>query len=451
MENKYLETLLAQIREKRARECVRQEVTSHLEDQKASYMAEGLSEEAAAQKAVADMGDPVEAGAALDLIHKPKPAWGMLAMIALLCAAGVFLQYTVFISGNASQMSDYFFKNQCLYAAAGFLVLCVIYLTDYTKIAKYSRLLCSGILLFLYFAMINGVFLGHSGPYWLHSIQVMGIHTAPSMFLYLYIPLYGAVLYSYRNCRKQDLWKILAYTVLPIYVSRQLSYLSVTMNLSVILFILLAAAIAKGWFQVLSGKFRIFMACTAAGGFLLFLVLCVFPLKNYQSERIKAWLVPGYARNGSGYINASIRSILSTSQLVGKNTALPADSCLPDYSSDYILTFLIGEFGVLAAAALVILVIMLGVKLLHISIHQKNQLGMVMGLGCSLVFAFQAAQYILINLSLLPAASVYFPLVSFGGSGMIQTCILLGILLSTYRYENVISEPAVNNSRNAFL
>ena len=63
-----------------------------------------------------------------------------------------------------------------------------------------------------------------------------------------------------------------------------------------------------------------------------------------------------------------------------------------------------------------------------------------MGLACSLTFMIQSAEYILVNLSLLPPAGVYFPLVSFGGSGMVQTCILLGILLSIYRYENVVSE-----------
>ena len=62
---------------------------------------------------------------------------------------------------------------------------------------------------------------------------------------------------------------------------------------------------------------------------------------------------------------------------------------------------------------------------------------MIMGLGCSLVFTIQSAEYILVNLALLPASGLYFPLLSFGGSGMLQTCILLGILLSIYRYENI--------------
>ena len=82
MRKEYLETLLAQIQEKRARASVLQEVESHIDDQKQAYLSEGMLEELAEEKAVADMGDPIETGIALNQIHRPKPAWGMLAAIA---------------------------------------------------------------------------------------------------------------------------------------------------------------------------------------------------------------------------------------------------------------------------------------------------------------------------------------------------------------------------------
>lgn len=146
MEKNYMETLLAQIREKHAKECIRQEVSDHIQDQKQHYIADGMTEEQAEEKAVADMGDPVETGIALDTLHKPKPAWSALAMIAVLCTAGIILQYTIY-SSSLSAMGSYFFEKQCLYSVIGFLVLCIVYLVDYTQIAKYSRFLCLGILL----------------------------------------------------------------------------------------------------------------------------------------------------------------------------------------------------------------------------------------------------------------------------------------------------------------
>ena len=47
MEKNYMETLLAQIREKHAKECIRQEVSDHIQDQKQHYIADGMTEEQA--------------------------------------------------------------------------------------------------------------------------------------------------------------------------------------------------------------------------------------------------------------------------------------------------------------------------------------------------------------------------------------------------------------------
>ena len=204
MQKKYMEILLAQIREKRARECIRQEMEAHISDQKANYMADGFSEEQAEAKAVSDMGDPVETGSTLDQLHRPKPAWGTLAMIAVLCAAGVILQYAAYKDHPSSTMGSYFFENQCLYAVFGFFILCGIYLIDYTRIAQYSRLFCIGILLLLLLAGSNFFpFFGMNYSQNFVHLSMFSLCIATDFFFYLYLPLYGAVLYSYRYCMIQ--------------------------------------------------------------------------------------------------------------------------------------------------------------------------------------------------------------------------------------------------------
>lgn len=465
MQKKYMETLLAQIREKRARECVRREMEGHINDQMASYMADGMPKDQAEAKAVADMGDPVETGCTLDQLHRPKPAWGTLAVIAVLCAAGVILQYAVYKDYPSSSMGSYFFENQCLYAILGFLILCGVYLIDYTRIAKYSRSFCVGILLLLFLA--GGHFFpflgihntGHSFLY----LSMFNHCIAAEFFFYLYLPLYGAVLYSYRNCSIRGLCRLFLYTVLPVvFAFRFEQDLSVRINITVILFLMLGTAAAKGWFPISAGKTsrrlpakykrlpgiwkHIKDICLALTGPAILYALFFLHLQSYQKTRIQAWLDPASFGGGAGYIYLSIRNILNSSQLIGKNTGQSINGYIPGYESDYILTYVIGTFGILAAALLVILIIILGAKLLFIAFHQKNQLGMIMGLGCSLVFVIQSAEYILVNLTLLPASSLYLPLLSFGGSGMLQTCILLGILLSIYRYENISGSSVQNVS-----
>lgn len=449
MKAEYMEALLAQIRGKYAKERVRKEVEDHIEDQKNTYMTEGMPEEEAEERAVADMGDPVDAGTALDLVHRPKPAWKMLAVIALLCIAGAVLQYTVYLhgGGGSAAADDYYFRKQCQHALLGFGALCIVYLADYTRIAKHSRKICAGMLLSAYampqIAALEVQVHGTEGRW----INVFGLFwISLEAVLYLYVPVCGAALYSYRNAEKKELWKMLPYIAVPLWMAWDIRNFSLALNLAFIFLVMFSAAVRKDWYH-LPKKTALGIAW---GSFAGISVLPLFTAANesYQKNRIQAWLHPFSNAKGGGYVYTIIRNILSGSRLVGPNTLQPLDGSLPNMQTDYILAYVIGYYGVLAAAALVLLIVMLGVKFLRISVRQKNQLGMMMGLGCSLVFGIQSLEYILVNLGLLPATGIYFPLISFGGSGMLQTCILLGILLSIYRYQDVVPEPAAGR-RNA--
>ena len=75
--------------------------------------------------------------------------------------------------------------------------------------------------------------------------------------------------------------------------------------------------------------------------------------------------------------------------------------------------------------------------------HQKNQLGMIMGTGCVVVLLIQFIGYVLENLGHFPLSNNYCLFLTTGGSGMMISYIMFGILLSIYRYQNVLVEPEV--------
>lgn len=88
----YLTILTDQIWCRMAREDVRKELLCHIEDQKAAFLSEGMEQAEAEEAAVREMGDPVETGNELDRIHRPKMAWGMIALIAVLSIVGYLAQ-----------------------------------------------------------------------------------------------------------------------------------------------------------------------------------------------------------------------------------------------------------------------------------------------------------------------------------------------------------------------
>ena len=69
--------------------------------------------------------------------------------------------------------------------------------------------------------------------------------------------------------------------------------------------------------------------------------------------------------------------------------------------------------------------------------RQKNQLGMMMGCGCGIVFLINFSINILENLGVFPQSVTFLPFLSAGGSCIIVSYGLMGIVLSTYRYKNI--------------
>lgn len=77
----YAELCVGQMRCCAMRPVVGKELEAHMEDQKEAYLAEGMTPEEAERLAVAQMGDPVEAGMELDRVHRPRMDWKAVTLI----------------------------------------------------------------------------------------------------------------------------------------------------------------------------------------------------------------------------------------------------------------------------------------------------------------------------------------------------------------------------------
>lgn len=86
----YLHIVTDQIRCKKARPDVKTELEAHIMDQMEDYRNEGMEEQEAMERAILEMGDPVEVGVELDRIHRPKMSWEILLLVGILGGIGVF-------------------------------------------------------------------------------------------------------------------------------------------------------------------------------------------------------------------------------------------------------------------------------------------------------------------------------------------------------------------------
>lgn len=432
--NEYMEVLLEQIRCKRAWTMIEEEIRNHILDQAEANRQQGMEEEEALAEAVRDMGDPVEVGVALDRIHRPQTEWGMMALIGVVSLFSIFVQWMLG-KENASLGQEYGIRHAAG-VAIGYLVMLLVYRMDYSNIGKYAKRI--GVLFCVFVFFVPGV-LGmeiNGARAWIH---LGGSRLSVIFLMYLFIPIYGALVYRYRGMGWKGLGKCFGWMLLPILAAWKIPCMSLALALFLIMSLMLSVAVCRGWFPVCSKKIVAvywILAAVLPVCFFLF-IASIGNLAGYQQERIKGFLgmESAYVDHAGHLAVEYIRS----SRLIG-NSGKEIIDWLPEMGSDYILVFLASYYGILAALVAGVLILAIAAKTIHIAFGQKNQLGMMMGCGCGLVFEMMTLVGVLRNFGLIPATQIFFPFLSGSQTGVIVSYILAGIILSIYRYRNILPE-----------
>ena len=109
------------------------------------------------------------------------------------------------------------------------------------------------------------------------------------------------------------------------------------------------------------------------------------------------------------------------------------DQYLPDAHNDFIFAAIADEFGVVAC--LLLLFVFGGIvflSLLRVRRLQDGFLRLAVS-GLMVMFALQALIHMAVNLGLIPAKGMTLPLISYGGTSLLGSSLLLGLTLALTR------------------
>lgn len=433
----YLETVTEQIRCTKARELVVGELRDHILDQAEAYEAEGMFEEEALEKAVRDMGDPVETGVSLDRIHRPRMDVGILVLIGLISIASIALHAVLGAYSKEIDGAGYWYlKHHIGYVMTGYVLMLLVYRLDYSILARFARPMAAvflGLILIgtrLAVVTINGAKL---------YIMIGPLKLFMPVLMVLYVPVFGGILYAYRGEGLKGMGKILLWALVPTWITFRIPAFSQGVVLWAAFVGLTAIAVWKGWYRVYRPAALSVLGILLTAPPLLFLGAGVLGrLASYQMARIQAFLTnsPDY-----NYLAIQMRKVLLGSRLFGGNADNVMEAVkLPGFNNDYIFVSLISSYGMVAGVLAAALMCGLILKIFRISIRQRNQLGMILGCSCGIVYALQLGISIGMNLGLLPTTSAILPFFSSGGTGIVVSYILLGLVLSVCRYQNILPD-----------
>lgn len=427
--DEYLKALLEQIRCRKARPYIRQELQNHMQDQIEANIHAGMDYESAEKEAVKDMGDPVETGISLDRIHKPRIAWKLLLMIFLVSIAGILIHTEIAgqIKGNDASFSD----RYVIHVMVGMAVMMVLYFLDYTLLARFSKVIAAILSAVCLLALLFGSTVNGMG----YFLFFGGRNISIQAFMLFYIPIYGGVIYQYHGLGYKGFMKAVAWMVMPSVLVLRLPSIMTAGLMLVSMLVMLTIAIQKDWFLVqkkkaIGGLWGIFMAMP----FVVFLMAYGGNgFASYQKARIQAVISNS---EGANSLTAKLRSFMTSSKLIG-NSGMDAAEVLPGFNADYILAYLSSMYGMIAAVLLCCILAVLIFAVFNMAVKQKNQLGMMMGCGCGMIFLVSFLINVLENLGAFPPTATFLPFLSAGGSYIIVSYGLMGIVLSIYRYKNV--------------
>lgn len=159
-------------------------------------------------------------------------------------------------------------------------------------------------------------------------------------------------------------------------------------------------------------------------------------LAEYQKQRIFTFLNPNSDPLGSGY--SIIQSVISVGsgeffgRGLGRGTQSHLDF-LPERHTDFIFASFTEELGFAGAILILILYLFLLWRILQIAKRTKSGYAQIFIFGVFAMLLFQIFVNIGMNLGVVPVTGITLPFMSYGGSSILTTMIILGMVESIAR------------------
>ena len=161
-------------------------------------------------------------------------------------------------------------------------------------------------------------------------------------------------------------------------------------------------------------------------------LLLIFPDKfSYISRRIEIFFDPtkGDRFQSSNALDA-IREGGLTGQGMGEGTLKVR---VPEAHTDYIISVIAEEFGSIISILLICIFLYISFKVIKLALLEDEKFIKISLSGLASLLIFQTFIHIGVNTSLLPTTGMTLPFLSYGGSSMVGSAILAGIILNFTR------------------
>jgi len=362
---------------------------------------------------------------------RPAPRWDhwLLGATLVLLMLGLIMVYSASVSiASRAGNSGYFLVRQALAAAVGLAAMTVV---AHSAIRLWERagpyLLLLSIML-LVAVLVPGVGVNvNNSTRWI-SLGVVNLQ--PSELAKLFVVIYVA---GYLVRRQDKLFYItggvammgLVVAIIGLLLLQEPDYGTFLVILMTVLAMLFLGGV-RFW--------HFLLVVSASAGSMVLLAL----IAPYRLARVTGFLDPWADPFNKGFQLTQALIAFGRGEWLGVGLGASVQKLfyLPAAHTDFVLAVLAEELGLVGVLGVMLLFSIIVWRAFSIA-RQAERVGELYGArlaqGLGVLLALQAMINMGVNMGVLPTKGLTLPLVSYGGSSMVASCIAVGLLLMVDR------------------
>jgi cell division protein FtsW len=313
----------------------------------------------------------------------------------------------------------HYFRQQLIWAAAGMVGFQVAVHFNLRLATKVSAIL----LILTLFLLLATYFVGETRNDATRWLSFGSLLIQPSELIKPFLLLRGAHLFGrwYElSWRTRSIWLgIFAVALLGIILQPSLS---VTAQCGITLWIMAWTAGLPVW-QMLGTAL---VGCLTAAFSL--------SVREYQRRRVLSFLDPWADQGGDGYQLTQSLMAIGSGQLWGTGFGLSQQKLfLPVQYTDFIIAIYAEEFGLVGGILLLLMLVVFAGVGFWVGWRSDNMVVRLVAVGATMMLVGQALLNIGVATGVLPTTGLPFPFFSYGGSSMVSSFLMAGLLVRAAR------------------
>lgn len=354
-----------------------------------------------------------------------KLRWNVVTLTILLIAFGILFLYSssAIYADLVFKDQFHFVKRQLVFLMIGTFFFLIALKLDLKKLRRRSRAILFSSALLLVLVLIFGERVGGAKRWF----GIYGFGIQPIEFVKIGYIFYLSDFLERRKFYDKNFKKI----VLPPYLVLTLFMILLLLqpDFGSVIFVILLT-ISMLYFAGVASRFLF-------SSLLLALPFLAFALWRFEYVRLRllGFLSPWEQREGVGFQLVQSYIAIGSGRIWGQGLGLSKQKLfyLPQAYNDFIFSIIAEECGFIGASLLIILYLILIFSFVKILSRVKGMFGKLFSLGLILSFSYQVAINLGVCLGLLPTKGLPLPFVSYGGSSLIASLIMVALILNISR------------------